>query len=280
MPCLVRTVLKGRPFWVKRDDLLQLALPGSSSPPHLKPQSAAHVDGNKARKFKELVKLLSWNQGSRVEVIGSYGGFQSNSMAALASIVAAENAARRDETSLVDGLLRHPPSLDLVYFTPKGIPGWLKQNPVGNFKTAIDNGTRVIELTGSMYEMLESAQKTTTWPTLLDGVVDINIDDTHMYTDTTVVQPAQSKLWVPQGGAAPFARIGVEDMVDEVVEDVLSMSLASVSGEHGGDDDPTDATPTRWVLAMASGTGTCALYAHRRCLEHTRRLQKVCLWSS
>ena len=76
------------------------------------------VGGNKARKLKFLAqrKLLP-------KYVASCGGVQSNSMLAIAKCCADRG---------------------IFYYFVKGVPPYLKSNPVGNFRIAIDLGMKVI----------------------------------------------------------------------------------------------------------------------------------------
>jgi 1-aminocyclopropane-1-carboxylate deaminase/D-cysteine desulfhydrase-like pyridoxal-dependent ACC family enzyme len=108
-----RIVVRGRHFFVKRDDQLCLARSG--------------VSGNKARKMWVL------NEEGPAGVWGSFGGYQSNAMLAL-SAVAKSRGAR------------------LVYFT-KDIPKRLREQPSGNYQRALALGTEVVALGREQYAL-------------------------------------------------------------------------------------------------------------------------------
>jgi 1-aminocyclopropane-1-carboxylate deaminase/D-cysteine desulfhydrase-like pyridoxal-dependent ACC family enzyme len=80
------------------------------------------LSGNKMRKLKNLNKLCHHNS---FKFISSYGGFQSNAMAAIASNLYSNNI-----------------NTPFIYFTNK-IPNYLVESPFGNYKTALDLGTNV-----------------------------------------------------------------------------------------------------------------------------------------
>lgn len=102
----VAVQLKGRTVFIKRDDLL----------------NTHGVNGNKARKFYHFGGLNPFPLN-----VYSIGGPQSNSMVALAKIVA-----------------QHPSS-SFYYFT-KSIPNHLKNIPSGNYREALLLGMKVIVL--------------------------------------------------------------------------------------------------------------------------------------
>ena len=103
-----RVTVRGRSWWVKRDDLLRLARSG--------------ISGNKARKLM----VINDKDGGGKKVWGSFGGFQSNAMVALSAVAQSQGA-------------------QLLYFT-KDIPARLRKAPSGNYKSALDLGTNIVVL--------------------------------------------------------------------------------------------------------------------------------------
>ncbi len=133
---------------------------------YVKRDDVLHVDfsGNKARKFHWFLnqKFL------HVKRVISYGSNQSNAMYSL-SVMAS---------------LR---GWEFVYFC-NHIPKFLKQNPVGNYKYALENGM----------EIIESLQRR---------------EDAYMYTDN-------SDLIIEEGGRQKEAEFGVKILADELKKDI------------------------------------------------------------
>lgn len=105
----------GRTFFVKRDD--ENSIEGIQD----------SVNGNKSRKLLWLSKKQPFPT-----FIASYGGSQSNSMLAIAKIVAASSGA----SSASRG------GSTFFYFT-KPLPKFLKSAPSGNLKAALAAGMKV-----------------------------------------------------------------------------------------------------------------------------------------
>jgi len=112
-----RYIIRGEPFWVKRDDLL--SLPGTN------------LSGNKARK---LFALHSMPQERLPKSLASYGGAQSNAMVALAMVA-------------------HARGVPFKYFT-KSLPKWLRGQPIGNYARALSLGANISELSVFEYRRL------------------------------------------------------------------------------------------------------------------------------
>ena len=96
-------ILFGRHFFIKRDDVTSQIL-----------------RGNKARK---LYDYQVNTPSTHVSAYASFGGAQSNSMLALAQLASSQNKC-------------------FIYFTAR-LAKSLKQQPVGNYKTAISLGAQV-----------------------------------------------------------------------------------------------------------------------------------------
>ena len=93
--------------FIKRDDILRL-------------DNHLGITGNKGRKMLELSKRVPFPS-----LVCSYGGHQSNSMLAIARIVAS-----------------HPGDSDFVYFS-KALPSFLRSKMIGNLKVANELGMKV-----------------------------------------------------------------------------------------------------------------------------------------
>lgn len=124
-----------------------------------------YYPGNKYRKLYSLIETDS----VKYKNIISYGGSQSNAMLAIAH-------------------LAHKKSWNFTYYL-KTLPKWLKENPIGNFKTALSLGMNYIELLHNDYE---------------EKIFSLN-----SYQETIVVA---------QGGADPIAKSGIEKLALEIIE--------------------------------------------------------------
>ena len=111
-----KCALFGKTIYIKRDDLSNL-------------NNAAPVSGNKIRKLLfldhylhdfEHKRLSSTTSKSNGLVIGSFGGYQSNAMYAIAQL-----------TSLYE-------NCKFVYFT-KNLPSDIVTNPIGNLKSVMQH---------------------------------------------------------------------------------------------------------------------------------------------
>lgn len=101
---------KGIPFYIKRDDENNIA--------GAKNQNV--ISGNKTRKLLELSQKKPFPK-----IVVSYGGAQSNSMLAIAKVVANSDHGK------------------FLYLT-KALPKFLKNTPNGNLKVALSLGMQVI----------------------------------------------------------------------------------------------------------------------------------------
>ena len=135
--------LRGKRLFVKRDDKCCLR---------------SGVSGNKARKLASLDAAVPL-----ARVIGSFGGSQSNAMAALA-------------------VLAHAHGSRFVYFT-KPVPRWLRAAPSGNLARALSEGAELVELGVGILGALRGARHAAS----RDAGPPVTPDD---------------GAWVPQGGAA------------------------------------------------------------------------------
>jgi 1-aminocyclopropane-1-carboxylate deaminase/D-cysteine desulfhydrase-like pyridoxal-dependent ACC family enzyme len=104
-------IFRGVPFYIKRDD--ENTVFGDKKYRNV-------ISGNKTRKLLELSKKEPFPK-----VVVSYGGAQSNSMLAIAKVVANSDHSK------------------FLYLT-KALPKFLKNIPTGNLKVAISLGMQVI----------------------------------------------------------------------------------------------------------------------------------------
>jgi 1-aminocyclopropane-1-carboxylate deaminase/D-cysteine desulfhydrase-like pyridoxal-dependent ACC family enzyme len=105
-------IFRGIPFYIKRDD--EKNITGD--------KNQNIISGNKTRKLLELSKKKPFPK-----VVVSYGGAQSNSMLAIAKVVANSDHGK------------------FLYLT-KALPKFLKNTPNGNLKVAISLGMQVIHI--------------------------------------------------------------------------------------------------------------------------------------
>ena len=133
---------------------------------YVKRDDALHVDfsGNKARKFHWFLnqELL------HVKRVISYGSNQSNAMYSLS-------------------VMARMRGWEFVYFCNQ-IPTFLKDNPIGNYKHALENGMLIFE----------SLQRR---------------EDAYMYTDS-------SDLIIEEGGRQKEAEFGIKVLANELKKDI------------------------------------------------------------
>ncbi len=128
-----------------------------------------YFNGNKARKFQYFLE----QDLSQYKTVASYGGNQSNAMYSLSAFAKIKG-------------------LKFDYYL-KQIPKWLKENPVGNFKAALDMGMNCIELEDyeSFFQKMSKPKKTY-----------------HNFGKET--------LLIRQGGAEAEAEYGVKILAEEI----------------------------------------------------------------
>lgn len=169
-----RLVIRGRDFYIKRDDLIDPLL-----------------SGNKYRKLYSLVDTPA----TRYRRLISYGGTQSNAMFSIAALC-------RQKGWLFD-------------YTAKTVPAHLKASPSGNLRMALALGMRLHEVAPAAYQAAIEKLK---------------------------LQSAPAMLLVPQGGADPMARFGI---------DMLAREIDAWRQNH---------RISRLHIVTPSGTGTMAYY--------------------
>ena len=184
----------GRSIYMKRDDLLRLSNSG--------------ISGNKARKLW-LLNTVPAKQFPKTIV--SYGGPQSNSMLAIAAIVNSKNRElvalqkqkqQQDESSSSTTTSTSYGPITFVYYTKK-LSRFLKNTPSGNLFRVLALGIQIEELSPSEYQAL----------------FEYHFDD---FGDAPIgLEPPSSHhecLWIPQGGAFQFARVGVSQLATEIYD--------------------------------------------------------------
>lgn len=122
------------------------------------------LNGNKARKFYALAKHFP----EALKMIISHGGVQSNAMYALSCLAQRYRVA-------------------FQYYV-KQIPSYLRTNPSGNYKMALQNGMKIIEVVNQYDEKIKTLSH----------------------------QEDEEVLFIPQGGAFPMAEEGVKRLALEL----------------------------------------------------------------
>ena len=140
-----------------------------------------HFSGNKARKLMSLLATPSTD----FKTLLSYGSAQSNAMYSLAC-------------------LAHLKGWKFEYYV-QHIPSWLKQNPIGNYRAALDLGMQIT----SMQEQglaLHPGQ----YITRIRGI-------------------KNHEFFMPEGGRASIAELGVKKLAQELTEWIEQNNIPSCS---------------------------------------------------
>ncbi|MDA9557304.1 1-aminocyclopropane-1-carboxylate deaminase/D-cysteine desulfhydrase [Vibrio sp.] len=124
--------------------------------------------GNKARKFTSEL----YDNDTTVKTLISYGSIQSNSMYSLAALAALKGWA--------------------FEFYVTAIPKWLRKNPIGNYRAALELGTQFTEV-GKDTSSFE-------------------------YYLKTVRQPDNSCKIIPEGGHYPKSELGIQQLAEEIID--------------------------------------------------------------
>lgn len=160
-------------------------------------QLHGHFNGNKARKFYRLINEPAPNV---TRLIG-WGSAQANSLTALAALACIKD-------------------WKLTFYVDHK-PQWLDDNPVGNYRTALELGAEVISLS---------------------ALLGSDAPHPETYIEATHGSDAQC-LIVPEGGRSEIARQGIDILAQEILD------WAVLNHES---------KPLK--VALPSGTGTTALY--------------------
>lgn len=242
-------LFRGRPVWLKRDDIFKL-YSGKNG-------TSTNVTGNKARKFKKLANHL--NQTDVPISLFSYGGYQSNSMAALSKLVTFCNQKRETKNKTT-----------FTYFIKSKIPLWLQNCPSGNYQTALCNGTRFVALSSSIFDKLHERRHTE--PTSFLKSLALKDNGSPFIQNLSYPEHGQVRqkfkplksqnIWIPQGGAYVDAYTGIADMINEVVDELVDSRTMTEKIKN-------------WVILIASGTGTTAYFATQQVHRRNCCLRKV-----
>ncbi len=161
--------------------------------------------GNKARKFSALLAM----DFSDVDTLIGYGSAQANSLFTMASLAELKGCQ--------------------LEFYVDHISPWLKNNPNGNYRAALELGARIIEV-GE-----------------LDDREGLSVAE---YIAQKVLPYKQGALFVPEGGRCHLAASGVEQLALELAEWQQAQSKDKVR------------------VVLPSGTGTTALFLSRYFFKH------------
>lgn len=125
-----------------------------------------HFSGNKARKFMQLLR----EDQPGIDTLISYGSIQANSLYSLAALCRIKK-------------------WKLEFYVHR-IPEWLKQNPSGNYRGAMELGADIIECRDiHPLQFIEQVRK-----------------------------PDSNCLLVPEGGRAQLSESGLKDLAQEILQ--------------------------------------------------------------
>ncbi|MFM2589525.1 pyridoxal-phosphate dependent enzyme [Vibrio sp. TBV020] len=130
-------------------------------------QLHSHFSGNKARKFMALLE----HDSSEVKTLISYGSAQANSLYSLSALAAIKG-------------------WQLEFYVDR-IPSWLAENPIGNYRGALELGAKVIPVSDSQLHPAEYIAQ--------------------------IRQPDQSCLVVPEGGRSNISQKGIQQLASEIL---------------------------------------------------------------
>jgi len=132
--------------------------------------------GNKLRK---LYTLLQTNPNKYTTLI-SFGGVQSNAMLSLAHLCKIKG-------------------WEFIYYVKK-MPKWLKANPIGNLKLALELGMKIVEISHlNFYDYIDKIRNNT----------------------------SKNTIFIPQGGASKIAKEGIQVLAKEILSWKEDMGLDS-----------------------------------------------------
>ena len=165
--------------------------------------------GNKARKFMGLLE----SEFHKIKTIIGYGSPQANSLYSMAAL------AKLKQWHL--------------HFYVDHIPSYLKENPIGNYRAALELGAKIIPL-----NKLEHAKDN-------DGSTTSSAE----YI-CKIRQPKEDEIYIPEGGRCRLAESGVKKLAEEVLAWKQETNIDQLT------------------VALPSGTGTTALFLHKHLKPH------------
>lgn len=130
--------------------------------------------GNKARKFYYFLN----EDFSGIEKIISYGSAQANSLYSL-SVLAKLKGVKLD-------------------FYVKHIASFLKENPEGNYKAALDNGANIIEC---------------------------DVINMQEHLDQNILKSEEKSIFIEEGGRVKEASLGIEMLANEIIKWALENNI-------------------------------------------------------
>ncbi|MEX0336823.1 1-aminocyclopropane-1-carboxylate deaminase/D-cysteine desulfhydrase [Vibrio tubiashii] len=130
-------------------------------------QLHSHFSGNKARKFMAVLE----QDYPTIKTLISYGSTQSNSLYSLSALAAIKG-------------------WQLEFYVDR-IPHWLDDNPLGNYRGALELGAKIIPTGEYHLHPLEYIEQ--------------------------IRQPDNSCLFLPEGGRSKLAKQGVEQLASEIL---------------------------------------------------------------
>lgn len=187
------------------------------APVYLKRDDLLHhaFGGNKARKFAALLE----HNFDNVELLVGHGSPQANSLYTMAALAQLKGCQ-------LDFYVDH-------------IAGWLKSNPNGNYRAALELGANIVELAA------------------LPDAEGLSVAE---YISTRVLpeygeEGTRKVLFVPEGGRCGLAEAGVNQLAKELVYWQQQQGLGVVN------------------VVLPAGTGTTALFLSRYFTQHHHNLK-------
>ena len=160
--------------------------------------------GNKARKFGYFLD----NEFTGINTLIGYGSAQANSLYSMSALAKIKGWRFR--------------------FYVDHIASYLVENPIGNYRAALENGAEIIDL--SLCE-------------------DRNDRDSLTYLQQCVLPGHLDQLFIPEGGRCLYAEHGVRQLADEIIMWKQQQGLSVLS------------------VFLPSGTGTTALFLQKSFVE-------------
>ncbi|WP_076409439.1 pyridoxal-phosphate dependent enzyme [Shewanella sp. UCD-KL12] len=179
---------------------------------HVKRDDLLHPEfsGNKARKFAYFLE----NDFPDVKTLIGYGSAQANSLYSMSALAKLKGWQ-------LDFYVDH-------------IASYIKQQPRGNYRAALENGAKIIAL---------------------DEQGDREGRDTLDYITEVVLPKTENAVFVPEGGRCEFAKHGVYRLAREIALWSEAQGLPQLT------------------VFLPSGTGTTALFLNQYFVEHERDIQ-------
>ncbi|QYJ84658.1 1-aminocyclopropane-1-carboxylate deaminase/D-cysteine desulfhydrase [Shewanella mesophila] len=160
--------------------------------------------GNKARKFAYFLE----NEFEGGKTLVGYGSAQANSLYSMSALAKIKGWKLR--------------------FYVDHIGSYLVENPIGNYRAALENGAKIINL--SQCE-------------------DRNNRDSLTYLQQCVLTGDSEQLFIPEGGRCLYAEHGVRQLAIEIIQWKRQQGLSALS------------------VFLPSGTGTTALFLQKSFVE-------------